>query len=184
VGPGSSLACDIGLNTGLTPAQRRRYQDVTTIRRVLAESRTIAVVGLSSEPQKASQFVASYLQHVGYRIVPVNPRGGRILGETVYPDLAAVPGALDLVVLFRPPAEAPGFARQAVALGARALWLQLRIVNFEAAELALGAGLDVIMDKCIKMEHGRFAGTLHWGGMNTEIVSARKGRLPQPRSHA
>jgi uncharacterized protein len=179
VGPGSSLACDIGLNTALTSAQRRRYQDVTTIRRLLAETRTIAIVGLSSEPQKASHFVGSYLKHVGYRIVPVNPRGARILDEAVYPDLAAIPEAVDVVVLFRPAAEAPGFARQAVAIGARALWLQLRIVNVEAAELALGGGLAVVMDRCIKMEHGRFAGTLHWGGMNTEIVSARKARLPR-----
>lgn len=177
MGSGSSLACDIGLNTALTQAERRRYQDVTTIRRLLAETRTIAIVGLSSESQKASHFVGSYLRHVGYRIVPVNPRGGRILGEAVYPDLAAIPGPVDLVVLFRPPGEAPDFARQAAAIGARALWLQLRIVNFEAAELALAAGLAVVMDKCVKMEHGRFAGTLHWGGMNTEIVSARKGRL-------
>jgi uncharacterized protein len=179
VGPGSSLACDIGLNTALTAAQRRRYQDVTTIRRLLAETRTIAIVGLSSEPQKASHFVGSYLRHVRYRIVPVNPRGGRILDEAVYPDLQAIPDRVDLVVVFRPPVEALGIARQAVAIGARGLWLQLRIVNFEAAELALGAGLAVVMDKCIKMEHGRFAGTLHWGGMNTEIVSARKARLPR-----
>ena len=179
MGPGSSLACDIGLNTALTAAERRRYQDVTTIRRLLAETRTIAIVGLSSEPQKASHFVGSYLRHVGYRIIPVNPRGGRILGESVYPDLAGIPHEVDLVVLFRPPAEAPGFARQAVAIGARALWLQLRIVSFEAAELALQAGVPVVMDKCVKMEHGRFAGTLHWGGMNTEIVSARKARGPR-----
>lgn len=179
MGPGSSLACDIGLNTALSVAQRRRYQDVTTIRRLLAETRTIAIVGLSSEPQKASHFVGSYLRHVGYRIVPVNPRGGRILGEAVYPDLQAIQDPVDLVVVFRPPVEALGIARQAVAIGAGALWLQLRIVNFDAAELALSAGLAVVMDKCIKMEHGRFGGTLHWGGMNTEIVSARKARLPR-----
>ena len=177
MGPGSSLACDIGLNTALTPAQQRRYQDVSTIRRLLAETRTIAIVGLSSEPQKASHFVGSYLRHVGYRIVPVNPRGGRILDQAVYPDLSAIPETVDLVVVFRPPIEALGLAGQAVAIGARALWLQLRIVNFDAAELALGAGLAVVMDKCVKLEHGRFAGTLHWGGMNTEIVSARKARL-------
>ena len=177
MGPGSSLACDIGLNTALTPAQCRRYQDVTTIRRLLAETRTIAIVGLSSEPQKASHFVGSYLKHVGYRIVPVNPRGGRILDEIVYPDLSAIPDAVDVVVVFRPPAETPGFARQAVAVGARALWLQLRIVNVEAAELALGAGLAVVMDKCIKMEHGRFGGALHWAGMNTEVVTAQRRKL-------
>ena len=83
--------------------------------------------------------------------------------------------------VFRPPAEAPAFARQAVAIRARALWLQLRIVSFEAAEQAAAAGLDVVMDRCLKMEHGRFNGTLHWGGMNTEIISARKATLPQRR---
>jgi len=86
---------------------------------------------------------------------------------------------IDLVDVFRPSRDAVAVARQAVEVGARALWLQLRIVSFEAAELAVAAGLDVVMDRCVKMEHGRFNGTLHWGGMNTEIVSARKGALPR-----
>jgi uncharacterized protein len=181
VGPGSGPACDFRLNTTLTEVERRRFQDPAVVRRLLARARTVAIVGMSADMQKASAFVASYLQHEGYRIVPVNPRGGRILGETVYPDLASVPVPIDIVDVFRPPAEAPGFARQAVAIGARALWLQLRIVSLEAAELAAAAGLDVVMDRCVKMEHGRFNGTLHWGGMNTEIISARKARLPTRR---
>jgi uncharacterized protein len=147
------------------------------MRRLIAGARTVAIVGMSADPQKASAFVASYLQHEGYRIVPVNPRGGRVLGETIYPDLASILHPVDIVDVFRPSAETPDFARQAVAIGARALWLQLRIVNFEAAEIAATAGLDVVMDRCLKMEHGRFNGTLHWGGMNTEIISARKPRL-------
>ena len=177
MGPGSGPACDLRLNTTLTEAERRRFQDPAVIRRLVAGARTVAIVGMSADPQKASAFVASYLQHEGYRIVPVNPRGGRVLGETIYPDLASIPGPVDIVDVFRPPAETPAFARQAVAIGARALWLQLRIVNFEAAEIAAAAGLDVVMDRCLKMEHGRFNGTLHWGGMNTEIISARKPRL-------
>ncbi|HET9041414.1 MAG TPA: CoA-binding protein [Gemmatimonadales bacterium] len=177
MGPGSGPACDLRLNTTLTEAERRRWQDPAVIRRLLASARTIAIVGMSADPQKASAFVASYMQHEGYRVVPVNPRGGRVLGETIYPDLASIPIPVDIVDVFRPPAEALEFARQAVAIGARALWLQLRIVNFEAAELAAGAGLDVVMDRCVKMEHGRFDGTLHWGGMNTEIISARKASL-------
>jgi uncharacterized protein len=181
VGPGSGPACDFRLNTTLTEAERRRFQDPAVVRRLLARARTVAIVGMSADMQKASAFVASYLQHEGYRIIPVNPRGGRILGETVYPDLTSVPVPIDIVAVFRPPAEAPGFARQAVAIGAGALWLQLRIVSLEAAELAAAAGLDVVMDRCVKMEHGRFNGTLHWGGMNTEIVSARKARLPTRR---
>jgi len=132
---------------------------------------------MSREPQKASSFVASYLQHEGYRIVPVNPRGGQVLGETVYPDLMSIPIPIDIVDVFRPAVEATAFAHQAVAIGASALWLQLRIVSFEAAQVAGAAGLDIVMDRCLKIEHGRFNGTLHWGGMNTEIISARKGRL-------
>ena len=178
MGLGSGLACDFRLNTTLTDAERRRFQDPAVIRRLLAGARTVAIVGMSSDPQKASAFVASYLQHEGYRIVPVNPRGGRVLGETIYPDLTRIPVPIDIVDVFRPSREAPGFARQAVAIGARALWLQLRIVNFEAAEIASAAGLDVVMDRCLKMEHGRFNGTLHWGGMNTEIISARKAGRP------
>jgi predicted CoA-binding protein len=181
VGPGSGLACDLRLNTTLTEEERRRYQDPAVIRRLLATARTIAIVGMSADPQKASAFVASYLQHEGYRVIPVNPRGGRVLGETIYPDLASIPVPVDVVDVFRPAPEAPGFARQAVAIGAKALWLQLRIVSFDAAELAAGAALDVVMDRCLKMEHGRFNGTLHWGGMNTEIISARKATLPQRR---
>ena len=181
MGPGSGPACDFRLNTTLTDEERRRYQDPTVIRRLLATARTVAIVGMSADPQRASAFVAGYLQHEGYRIIPVNPRGGRVLGETIYPDLASIPGPVDIVDVFRPPAEAAGFARQAVAIGARALWLQLRIVSLEAAEIARAGGLDVVMDRCVKMEHGRFTGTLHWGGMNTEIISARKAALPHRR---
>jgi hypothetical protein len=151
------------------------------IRRLLATARTVAIVGMSADPQRASAFVAGYLQHEGYRIIPVNPRGGRVLGETIYPTLASIPERVDIVDVFRPSAEAAEFARQAVAIGARALWLQLRIVSLEAAGIATGGGLDVVMDRCLKMEHGRFAGTLHWGGMNTEIISARKAGLPRRR---
>ncbi len=181
MGSGSSPACDLRLNTALSEVERRRFQNPGVIRRLLADARTIAIVGMSADRQKASAFVASYLQHQGYRIVPVNPRGGTVLGEPVYPDLASVPVPVDLVDVFRPPADAPEFARQAVAIGAKALWLQLRIVSLEAAELAARAGLDVVMDRCVKMEHGRFNGTLHWGGMNTEVISARKASLPQRR---
>jgi uncharacterized protein len=181
VGPGSGPTCDLRLNTALTDEERRRFQDPTVIRRLLADARTVAIVGMSADMQKASAFVASYLRHEGYRTVLVNPRGGQLLGQPVYPDLASVPIQVDIVDVFRPSAEALKFAREAIAIGARALWLQLRIVNFEAAELALAAGLDVVMDRCLKMEHGRFNGTLHWGGMNTEIISARKAALPQRR---
>lgn len=178
MGPGSGVTCDITLNTTLTPEERRRFQDPGTITRLLHQSRTIAMVGLSSDSQKASSFVATYLQKAGYRIIPVTPRAGVILGETTVPDLASLPGPVDLVVVFRPGHECLRLADEAIAAGIPAIWFQLRIQAREAAERAARAGLTVVLDRCIKMEHGRFAGTLHWGGMNTEIISARKARLP------
>lgn len=126
--------------------------------RILTSTKTIAVVGCSAEPAKASHEVAAYLQARGYRIVPVNPRGGTILGEPVYPDLTAVPVPIDLVDVFRPAAECADVARQAVAIGAKALWLQLGIVNEEAARLAREAGLAVVMDRCTLVEHRRLLG--------------------------
>jgi len=176
VGSGSGIACDIALNTDLTPEERRRFQDPATIMRLLRTSRTIAIVGLSSDPQKASSFVATYLQKAGYRIIPVTPRPGVILGEPTAPDLASLPVPADLVVVFRPGHECPDVARQAIAAGIPAIWFQLRIRAQPAAEQAAAAGLTVVLDRCIKMEHGRYAGTLHWGGMNTEIISARKAK--------
>lgn len=175
--PEPGVGCEITLNTTLTAEERWRFQNPATIRRVLDASKTIAVVGLSSERQKASHFVATYLQRAGYRIIPVNPRGGSVLGETVYPDLASVPMPLDLAVVFRRGQETIRVADQAIAAGVPRIWFQLRIPAMEAAERASAAGMEVVIDKCIKMEHGRFGGTLAWAGMNTEIVSARKRRL-------
>lgn len=152
MGSGSGSACDFRLNTALTEDERRRFQNPATIRRLLAGARPVAIVGASHDPQKASSFVGGYLQHEGYRVIPVNQKGGQILGETVYPDLASVPIPIDVVDVFRPSADALSIARQAVAVRAAALWLQLRIVNLEAAELAAAAGLDVVMDRCLKMQ--------------------------------
>lgn len=177
MGPGSGPACDIVLNTALTDEERRRFQDTATIRRLLAATRTIAIVGLSTDPQKASQFVATYVRRHGYRIVPVTPRGGTILGERAWPDVASIPFPVDLVDVFRPAHECMAITDQAIAAGVPAIWYQLRISAIAAAERAASAGLAVVLDRCVKMEHGRWAGTLHWGGMNTEIVSARKPRL-------
>ncbi len=177
MGPGPGPACDIRLNTELTPEQRRRFQSVDTIRRLLRDSRTIAIVGLSADPQKASHFVGTYLQHEGYRVIPVTPRAGTILGERTYPDLGGIPFAVDLVDVFRPGHECEAVAEQAIAARIPAIWFQLRIAALEAAERAAAAGLSVVLDRCVKMEHGRWAGSLHWAGMNTEIISARKPRL-------
>jgi uncharacterized protein len=177
MGPGPGVACAVTLNSALTPEQQRLYQDPLVVQRVLRETRTIAIVGLSTDPQRASWFVGSYLKSAGYTIIPVNPKAQEILGEKCYPDLASVPIPVDLVDVFRPAAECLAVARQAVAIKAKALWLQLRLINLEAAELAAKNGLTVILDRCVKMEHGRYHGLLHWGGMNTEIISARKARL-------
>lgn len=176
MGPESGAACAITLNSALTPAQQRLYQDPLVIQRLLRDTRTVAVVGLSTDPQRASWFVANYLKHEGYRVIPVNPKADRILGERSFPDLASIPEPVDLVDVFRPAAECLAIARQAVAIRAKALWLQLRLVNIEAAEFASQSGLAVVVDRCVKMEHGRYSGRLHWAGMNTEVISARKAR--------
>lgn len=167
-------ACSIRLNTQLTPEQRARYQDSAVIQQILAEAKTIAVVGLSTEPTKASNMVASYLRDEGYRIIPVHPKATDILGERCYPSVADIPFPVDVVDIFRPAAETPEIVRQAISNGAKAVWFQLRIIHPEAADAALAAGLHVVMDRCIKMEHGRFGGMLHWAGMNTEVISARR----------
>jgi predicted CoA-binding protein len=177
MGPGPGAACAITLNSALTQEQQRLYQDPLVIQRLLRDTRTIAIVGLSSDPQRASWFVASYLKKEGYTIIPVNPKADRILGEKAYPDLASIPGPVDMVEVFRPAAECLEIARQAVAIKAKSLWLQLKLVNIEAAEYAARSGLTVVLDRCVKMEHARYFGRLHWAGMNTEIISARKARL-------
>jgi len=130
-------------------------------------------------PQKASYFVGGYLQDEGYRIVPVNPKADTILGEKVYPDVASIPFPIDLIDIFRPPQDIDEIVTQAIArkekgIDSPAIWMQLRLVNLPAAERALAAGLVVVIDKCVKMEHGRYHGGLHFAGMNTEIISARK----------
>ncbi|MBC8066282.1 MAG: CoA-binding protein [Chlorobia bacterium] len=171
---GASTACSITLNTRLTPEQREKFQNTKLIRQILGTAKTIAVVGLSTESTKASNMVASYLQDEGYRIIPVNPRATEILGEECYPDLRAIPFPVDVVDIFRPATEVPDIVQDAIDIGAQTVWMQLRLVDIPAAERAQAAGLNVVADKCIKMEHGRFGGMLHWAGMNTEVISARR----------
>lgn len=148
---------------------------------VLASARTIAIVGASADPSRASSFVAAYLLRHGFEIWPVNPRGGEILGRHVFRSLAELPAPPDVVDVFRRPADCPDVARAAVAARARVLWLQLRIVSDEAAAIARAAGLGVVMDRCLKIEHGRYLGGLHAAGMNTGILSARRRPLRSPR---
>jgi predicted CoA-binding protein len=151
-----------------------RFQDPQIIRKIYGYARTIAVVGLSPNRLRPSFFVGQYLQYRGYRIVPVNPSAPEILGETSYPSLSAIPFPVDVVDVFRAPAAAPAIAEEAVKIGAKALWLQFGVVSPQAAEMAAAAGLDVVMDRCLKIEHGRYYGEMHWFGLNTGVVTARR----------
>lgn len=150
------------------------YQDERAIRAMLTTARTIAIVGLSPNPLRPSNFVGFYLQRHGYHIVPVNPREQAILGERCYPSLAEIPFHIDVVDVFRVPEVVPGIAREAVQIGADALWLQFDVISTEGAAIAREGGLAVVMDRCMKVEHARYRGRMHWMGFNTGNVSARR----------
>ncbi len=153
-----------------------RYQDPLTIQRVLQSARTIAIVGLSGNTLRASHFVGLYLQRHGYRVIPVNPRETEVLGETSYASLSDVPVAVDIVNVFRAPAALPAIAREAVEIQAGVLWCQFGVINQEGARIAEEGGVAVIMDRCLKVEHARYAGRMHWFGLNTgRITSVRSG---------
>lgn len=153
-----------------------RYQDTLAIQRVLHTAGTIAVVGLSSNQLRASYFVGYYLKRHGYRVIPVNPRETEILGETSYPSLRDVPVPVDVVNVFRAPDALPDIARDAVAVEASTLWCQYGVINEEGARIAEDGGVTVIMDRCLKVEHARYAGRMHWLGFNTQrITSVRAG---------
>ena len=154
-----------------------RYQDRHTIQRVLLDAKTIAIVGLSSNPLRASNFVGFYLQRHGYRVIPVNPREPEILGERSYASLREVPVPIDIVDVFRAPAALPEIARDAVAVGAKCLWCQFNVINEEGARIAADGGLAVVMDRCLKVEHARYVGRMHWLGFNTERVTSVRGGL-------
>jgi uncharacterized protein len=150
--------------------------DIPTLRRILRSARTIAIVGLSAEWHRPSFFVAKYMQQHGCRIVPVNPRyaGTSVLCEPCFARLEDIPFAVDLVDVFRKPDDVPPIATSAVAIGARCLWQQLGVANLEADVIARAAGLDSVMDRCVKIEHARLFGGLHWAGVNTGVISARR----------
>ena len=153
-----------------------RYQDPLTIQRVLHTARTIAIVGLSNNQLRASYFVGYYLKRHGYQVIPVNPRETEILGEKSYPSLPDVPVPVDVVNVFRAPEALPSIAQDAVAIGAGTLWCQFGVINATGAQIAEEGGLTVIMDRCIKVEHARYVGRMHWLGFNTErITSVRAG---------
>lgn len=150
--------------------------DIPTLRRILARDRTIAVIGLSAEWHRPSYFAAKYMQEHGYRIIPVNPGHSEILGEKCYPSLRDIPERVDIVDVFRKADDVPPIAEDAVAIGARVLWMQIGVVNEAAAQKAGAAGLDVVMDRCVKIEHARLFGGLNWVGVNTGVISAKRPR--------
>ena len=160
-----------------TPFDVTRYQDPLTIQRVLNQAKTVAIVGLSPNELRASYFVGFYLKRHGYTVIPVNPTQQSILGETCYKRLADVPVTIDVVNVFRAPEALPGIAAQAVAAGAGTLWCQFGVINPEGARVATAGGLSVVMDRCIKVEHARFAGRMHWLGFNTGRITSVRGGL-------
>jgi uncharacterized protein len=155
----------------------KRYQDPLTIQRVLHTSKTIAIVGLSPNELRASHFVGYYLRRHGYRVIPVNPRETEILGEKSFKSLADVPVPIDVVNVFRAPDALPAIAAEAASVGAGTLWCQFGVINEEGGRIAEAAGVTVIMDRCIKVEHARYVGRMHWLGFNTQRITSIRGGL-------
>lgn len=148
--------------------------DIATLRRILKQNHVIAVVGLSANWWRPSYFVAKYLKEHGYRVIPVNPAYQEVLGEKCYPSLGDIPEKIDMVDCFRKADEIPALAEDAIRVGAKCLWMQLGVINQGAAMRAREAGLDVVMDRCVKIEHGRLFGGLNFAGVNTGVISAKR----------
>ena len=148
--------------------------DINTLRRILRESHTLAIVGLSANWYRPSFFAAKYLQEHGYRIIPVNPAYEQVLGEKCYPSLKDIPEKIDIVDCFRKSEDIEPIAREAIEIGARVLWLQLGVTNEKVATMARNAGLEVVQDRCVKIEHGRLFGGLNWAGVNTKVISSKR----------
>jgi predicted CoA-binding protein len=150
--------------------------DINTLRRILRESKVIAVVGLSADWYRPSFFAAKYMQEHGYRVIPVNPKYDSVLGEKCYRSLREVPERVDIVDIFRKSADVMPIAEDAIAIGAKVLWQQLGVRNDAAAAKARAAGLEAVLDRCVKIEHGRLFGGLNWVGVNTRVISAKRPR--------
>ncbi len=150
--------------------------DINALRRILRENHVIAVVGLSADWYRPSYFAAKYMQEHGYRVIPVNPKYGEILGQKCYKSLREVAEKIDIVDVFRKTQDVMPFAEEAIAIGAKVLWQQLGVKNEAAAAKARAAGLDAVVDRCVKIEHGRLFGGLNWVGVNTRVISARRPR--------
>ena len=151
-------------------------EDIAVLRRILAENRVIAVVGLSANWYRPSYFAAKYMQEHGYRIIPVNPQYTEVLGEKCYASLREIPDKVDIVDCFQKTERIGALAEEAIAIGARVLWQQIGVRNEAAAARAAAAGLETVMDRCVKIEHGRLFGGLNWMGVNTGVISAKRPR--------
>jgi hypothetical protein len=151
--------------------------DIAGLRRILATTRVIAVVGLSADWFRPSYFAAKYMQEHGYRIIPVNPRYETVLGERCYRSLRDIAEKVDMVDVFRRTEDVGPIADDAIAIGAKVLWQQLGVKNAEAAAKAEAAGLEAVMDRCVKIEHARLLGGLNWAGVNTRVVSAKRPKF-------
>jgi predicted CoA-binding protein len=154
----------------------KAFQDADVIRKILGYARNVAIVGLSSNPLRASNFVGFYLRLHGFNVYGVNPHEREVFGEPAYPSLQDVPAPIDVVDVFRAPRYVPAIADEAIAVGARALWLQFGVIAPESAAKAAAHGLDVVMDRCMKVEHARYLGRMHWLGLNTGVISAKRAR--------
>ena len=150
--------------------------DINGLRRILRENRVIAVVGLSADWFRPSYFAAKYMLEHGYRVIPVNPKYPEILGQRCYKALREVPEHIDIVDVFRKTQDVMPIAEEAIAVGAKVLWQQLGVKNEAAAARARAAGLEAVMDRCVKIEHGRLFGGLNWVGVNTRVISAKRPR--------
>jgi len=170
--PSDQTPFDQGLPFDVT-----RYQDPLVIQRVLHRAKTIAVVGLSPNELRASYFVGYYLKRHGYTVIPVNPSQPEILGERCYPSLADVPVPIDVVNVFRAPDALPAIAEEAVKVGAGCLWCQFGVINEAGARIAEAGGVTVVMDRCLKVEHARYVGRMHWLGFNTRRITSVRGSL-------
>jgi len=149
--------------------------------RILERYKRIAMVGLSSNPFRPSHFAAIYMISEGYDVTPVNPREQEVLGRKSYATLRDAPGPIEIVDIFREPAAVPQIVDEAIAAGAKVIWMQLGVIHEEAAEKARQAGLEVVMDRCVKIEHARFFGGLSTIGLNTGVISAQKRNHSQSK---
>ena len=173
---GQNLICSLrgGGVSANSPVQSSEFATSALDRlRILSRYRTIAMVGLSANPYRPSYFAALYMLAEGYNVIPVNPGAKEIAGRRCYASLKDIPEAVEIVDIFRPPAAVPAIVEEAIEIGAKVIWMQLEVIHYDAARRAREAGLEVVMDHCVKMEHGRFFGGLHALGLNTGVISAR-----------